>query len=731
MLYDVKNGQASNVFRVKLRNSSVTTGAGLTGLTSSSTGLIVSTICDNEATATTYTVAASHVQTITTLGTFAAPTALNCRFKEVDATNHPGLYEVQIADARFAVASAKVLTVSFSGATNLAECDVVIPLRVVDPYSAAFGLTLAKTTNITGFNDIAAPTGFAAATFPGGTIANTTNITAGTLTTVTTATTATNLTNLPSIPANWITAAGITAAALNGKGDWMASYTQPTGFLAATFPGGTVANTTNITAGTITTTTTATNLTNLPSIPANWLTAAGINAGALNGKGDWLLSSSYTAAPTAAANATAIWQDTTAGDFTTATSPGKILFTQLGGAFTTTSSSILSVAALANAPSGTGASAASIATAVWQDLMAGSDFSTAGSVGALVKADLDTNIGSRMATYSQPSGFLAATFPATVASTTNITAGTIATVTTLTNLPAVPTDWLTAAGVKADAVTKIQAGLATPTNITAGTITTTTNLTTNNDKTGYSLATAPPTAAAVATTVWQDLTASSDFTTVGSAGALVLANLNAAVGSRMATYAQPSGFLAATFPGAVASPTNITAGTITTVTTLTNLPAAPTDWVSALAVSAAAVTKIQAGLSTYAGGDTAGTATLLTRLTSGRATGLDFLDIAVSSRSTYAGGAVASVTAPVTVGTNSDKTGYALSAAGLDAVPVESGVNARQAFSPVLAACVGLLSGAGTGTIVVKAGHDNATTRITATTDGAGNRSAVTLVIPT
>jgi len=35
------------------------------------------------------------------------------------------------------------------------------------------------------------------------------------------------------------------------------------------------------------------------------------------------------------------------------------------------------------------------------------------------------------------------------------------TVTTLTNLPVVTTDWLTAAGVKADAVTKIQAGLST------------------------------------------------------------------------------------------------------------------------------------------------------------------------------------------------------------------------------------------------------------------------------
>lgn len=33
----------------------------------------------------------------------------------------------------------------------------------------------------------------------------------------------------------------------------------------------------------------------LPSIPAGWITAAGITAEALNGKGDWLLSGSYTA----------------------------------------------------------------------------------------------------------------------------------------------------------------------------------------------------------------------------------------------------------------------------------------------------------------------------------------------------------------------------------------------------------------------------------------------------
>ena len=43
------------------------------------------------------------------------------------------------------------------------------------------------------------------------------------------------------------------------------------------------------------------------------------------------------------------------------------------------------------------------------------------------------------------------------------------------------------------------------------------------------------------------------------------------------------------------------------------------------------------------------------------------LDATVSSRSVYAGGAVASVTAAVTVGTNNDKTNYSLSAAGITA----------------------------------------------------------------
>jgi hypothetical protein len=109
---------------------------------------------------------------------------------------------------------------------------------------------------------------------------------------------------------------------------------------------------------------------------------------------------------------------------------------------------------------------------------------------------------------------------------------------------------------------------------------------------------------------------------------------------------------------------------------------------------------------------------------------LQNLDAAVSTRSTYAGGPVASVTAPVTVGANNDKSGYILASSGMDSIQVEVGVNARQALSPILAACAGVVAGAGTGVVVIKGGNSS-TTRITATTDNAGNRSAVTLTLPT
>ena len=138
----VTHGDKSRIERVFLPDSSSTTGAGLTGLTFSSSGLIISNIADNEATATVYTQAGSTIETIATLGTYAAPTATKCRFKEVDATNHPGLYEIQLADARYAVSNAEKLIITVSGATNLAPTFAEIQLANLDLYdSVRAGLT--------------------------------------------------------------------------------------------------------------------------------------------------------------------------------------------------------------------------------------------------------------------------------------------------------------------------------------------------------------------------------------------------------------------------------------------------------------------------------------------------------------------------------------------------------------------------------------------------------------
>lgn len=137
----VKNGVTSLILRVKILDNAVTTGAGKTGLTHSSSGLLISTIADNEATATVYAQASSNTETITTLGTFAAPTASKCRFKEVDATNHPGIYEIHIANARWAVSSARSVIVSVSGVSGAAQVDAEIQLDPVPANVEKFGDT--------------------------------------------------------------------------------------------------------------------------------------------------------------------------------------------------------------------------------------------------------------------------------------------------------------------------------------------------------------------------------------------------------------------------------------------------------------------------------------------------------------------------------------------------------------------------------------------------------------
>lgn len=141
MFTPYKRGQTSVILRVKILDSSVATGAGKTGIAYNTSGLIISTICDNESAPTVYTSAATHIQDIATLGTFAAPSASCCRFKEVDSTNHKGIYEIQLDDTRYAKSGAKSMIVSISGPTGCAETDVVIPLVDLDPYTASAAQT--------------------------------------------------------------------------------------------------------------------------------------------------------------------------------------------------------------------------------------------------------------------------------------------------------------------------------------------------------------------------------------------------------------------------------------------------------------------------------------------------------------------------------------------------------------------------------------------------------------
>jgi hypothetical protein len=76
----------------------------------------------------------------------------------------------------------------------------------------------------------------------------------------------------------------------------------------------------------------------------------------------------------------------------------------------------------------------------------------------------------------------------------------------------------------------------------------------------------------------------------GTAGYIVGTNVNALITSRMATYTQPTGFLAATFPTTVASTTNITAASGVTLTATTGLGNQTADITGSLSGSVGSVT---------------------------------------------------------------------------------------------------------------------------------------------
>lgn len=117
---------------------------------------------------------------------------------------------------------------------------------------------------------------------------------------------------------------------------------------------------------------------------------------------------------------------------------------------------------------------------------------------------------------------------------TSLSGLTVDTVTTLTNLPAITANWLTAAGTAADFGAEIADAVWD--ELLAG-------------HAGVGSAGAALSAAGSAGDPWS--TALPGAYGAGTAGKIIGDNLNATITSRMATYTQPTGFLAATFPTTV------------------------------------------------------------------------------------------------------------------------------------------------------------------------------------
>lgn len=437
-----------------------------------------------------------------------------------------------------------------------------------------------------------------------------------------------------------------------------------------------LATPTNITAGTITTVTT---LTNLPAITAGWLTATGIAADAIT--------DAKVAADVTIASVTGAVGSVTGAVGSVTGAVGSVTG-NVGGNVVGSVASVTAGVTLA----------ASAVQAIWDALTTA--LTTVGSIGKKLAdwtvGTIDTYTGN---TKQTGDAFLRLGAPAGASVSVDIAAVKVDTAAILVDtgttldvripaalvggrmdasVGAMALNTLTASALATDAVTEIQAGLATPTNITAGTITTVTNLTTNNDKTGYTLSSAGIQA------VWDALT--SALTPVGSIGKLLVDNINATISSR-----------------STLTEANVrTAVGLASANLDTQLDAIPTVgetadqvWDEILAGHLGAGSTGAALNAAGAAGDPWSTAIpgAYGAGTAGKILG-DNVNTTISSRSSHTAAdvwavgsrtltsfgtlvadiwlnATRTLTAfgfSVTVGTNSDKTGYSLSSAGVQAI---------------------------------------------------------------
>lgn len=440
-------GSTSNILQIFIRDSSSTTGAGLTGLAFNSASLTAYFHRNTDTTATAISLVTMTVGSFTSSG-----------FKEIDSTNMPGWYQFCPPDASTAIGATSVVF-HLKGATNMAPLPIEVDLdSQVDVYTwqgtavatpATAGIPDVNTKNLGNSSQtgrdigasvlLSAGTGTGQLDFTSGVVkANLVQIlgtalteTAGQiaaafkqffniasptstmnlLTAVTTATTATNLTNAPSngdftaamktslnaaTPASVVGAVGSVTGNVGGNvagsvASVVARVTANTDELAGqavTAAAGvtfptSVASPTNITAGTITT---ATNLTNAPT--SGDFTAA-------------MKSSLNAATPASVVGAVGSVTGNVGGNVTG--SVGSVVadvgITQ-GGAdkvWTSASRTLTSFGTLV----------ADVATAVWgaaSRTLSAFGFTVATDISSLVSTNLDTTVSSRLATsgYTVP-----------------------------------------------------------------------------------------------------------------------------------------------------------------------------------------------------------------------------------------------------------------------------------------------------------------------------------------
>lgn len=196
MKLDVLKGTTSFIAYIFIRNSSLTTGAGLTGLVYNTSGLTAHYVRPGAA-ATAVTLA---TQTVT--GAYSSG-----GFVEVSSANVPGVYRLDIPNAVFA-SGVNSTVLMLHGAANMEPVVMEFQLVSYNPNDAVrLGLTSLPNAAAAAAGGVPV-IGTGANQFKSDASANVTFAN-------TSIATVTNLTNLPSIPAGWLTAAGIAADALS------------------------------------------------------------------------------------------------------------------------------------------------------------------------------------------------------------------------------------------------------------------------------------------------------------------------------------------------------------------------------------------------------------------------------------------------------------------------------------------------------------------------------------